>query len=439
MRVICVNFGGSGEAVASNDRALESRDGTRARVGYTKYSEYAPAPMKLARLVLSNYRGFEALDVTFDPRLTLLVGKNGSGKSSVLDAITTCAFRSTRLALGKPFGPGGVSMSDVRGGATSANVISTWLVDGTAYTYEVERMSPRMDVGAANDENGRAIPIVTFRVDRARAPTAEVTDTSEPVPAWDDGYFETEVAFDRLVRWMRSEEDLENQERVSRRDLDFELPSLGAVRRACRSVLGPEYSDVRIDRSGGKTALTAEKGGARLTASQLSDGERNLLGLAANLARRLVPLAPAGSSPVDAEAVVLIDEVELHLHPSWQETILPRLLETFPHIQIVATTHSPSVLASIGSTTQVRVLDEGKAYTLRDPVTGRDANALLRDVFGARERPRDALELIELAGRALDAGALDDARVHTDTLEALCGPNDSEVVRLRLLLDFERA
>jgi DNA repair exonuclease SbcCD ATPase subunit len=103
--------------------------------------------MKLARLVLSNYRGFEALDVTFDPRLTLLVGKNGSGKSSVLDAITTCAFLSTSVALGKApsrhDGPGDIPMSDVRGGARSANVISTWHVDGTAYTFEAERMTSR--------------------------------------------------------------------------------------------------------------------------------------------------------------------------------------------------------------------------------------------------------------------------------------------------------
>lgn len=398
--------------------------------------------MKLERLVLANYRGFEALDLTFDARLTLLVGKNGSGKSSVLDAITTCALVSTGLALqetpSRSDGPGDVSAADVREGATAAHVTSTWRVYGATYTFDIERMSRRMrTAGPGGDEVPLPIPVIAFRVDRARPPTADVPDATESLPAWDDGFFQTEVAFDRLVRWMRSEEDLENQERVTRRDLDFELPSLSAVRRACRSVLGPEYGDFRIERSGGNTVLTAQKGGVRLMASQLSDGERSLLGLAANLARRLVPLARAGSSPVDAEAIVLVDEVELHLHPSWQETILPRLLETFPHIQLVATTHSPSVLASIASTTQVRVLDGGKGYVLHDPVTGRDANALLRDVFGARERPGAALEVIGWASVALDEGDLEAARGHVDALEALCGPNDSEVVRLRLLLDFE--
>lgn len=399
--------------------------------------------MKLTRLVLSNYRGFEALDLTFDARLTLLVGKNGSGKSSVLDAITTSALLSTGISLGKTpsrsDGPADVSTADIRAGATSANVRSTWSVDGATYTFEVERTSPRMLSAGPGGETGRLVPLVAFRVDRARPPTADTSDTIEPVVAWDDGFFETDVGFDRLVRWMRSEEDLENQERVTRRDLDFELPSLGAVRRACRSVLGPEFGDVRIDRSSRKTALTTQKGAVRLMASQLSDGERSLLGLAANLARRLVPLTKTGSGPVDAEAIVLVDEVELHLHPTWQETVLPRLLKTFPNIQVVATTHSPSVLASVDSTTQVRVLEGGRAYPLRDPVTGRDANALLRDVFGARERPRAALEIIELAGKALDTGALAEARLHTDRLEALCGPNDNEVVRLRLLLDFESA
>ncbi|CAN1599767.1 AAA family ATPase [Pseudomonas mediterranea] len=109
-----------------------------------------------------------------------------------------------------------------------------------------------------------------------------------------------------------------------------------------------------------------------LKVSQLSDGIRNIVALAADIAYRCVKLNPhlGISAPRKSSGVVLIDEVDMHLHPAWQQTVVPDLLDAFPHIQFVMTTHSPQVISSVHAHC-IRVLqtvtDEGgRQITVND-------------------------------------------------------------------------
>jgi predicted ATP-binding protein involved in virulence len=86
--------------------------------------------------------------------------------------------------------------------------------------------------------------------------------------------------------------------------------------------------------------------------------------------------------------VALIDEVELHLHPSWQQTVLPTLMEIFPNTQFIVTTHSPQVLTSIPAR-HIHILSDGKAYTVNEQTQGAEASRLLKDVFGVEPRPKE--------------------------------------------------
>jgi predicted ATP-binding protein involved in virulence len=90
-----------------------------------------------------------------------------------------------------------------------------------------------------------------------------------------------------------------------------------------------------------------EKAGDRLSFDQLSTGEQTIIALVGDLARRLVMANPELNNPLEGDGVVLIDEIDLHLHPSWQKKILPLLSKTFPNCQFIVTTHSPLVLSRL--------------------------------------------------------------------------------------------
>lgn len=82
--------------------------------------------------------------------------------------------------------------------------------------------------------------------------------------------------------------------------------------------------------------------------SRLSDGVKAMLSLTADIAYRCVQLNPHLTSPTEeTNGIVLIDEIDLHLHPKWQQTVLSDLQKTFPSIQFIVTTHSPQVLSTV--------------------------------------------------------------------------------------------
>ena len=112
--------------------------------------------------------------------------------------------------------------------------------------------------------------------------------------------------------------------------------------------------------------MKVEKNGINLDVSQLSDGEKCTMTLFGDLARRLCIANPRLDDPLKGDGVVLIDEIELHMHPSWQRMVLPKLQETFPNIQFIITTHSPIVLSEVDDRFNVYYLqsDEKRCYRI---------------------------------------------------------------------------
>lgn len=84
-----------------------------------------------------------------------------------------------------------------------------------------------------------------------------------------------------------------------------------------------------------------------LTAGQLSSGFRTMLAVAMDLARRMAALNPHMENPTESPGVVLIDEIDLHLHPRWQQLVIKGLVEAFPNVQFIMSTHSPQVLTTL--------------------------------------------------------------------------------------------
>lgn len=206
-------------------------------------------------------------------------------------------------------------------------------------------------------------------------------------------------------------------------------PQLEAVQRAAAACL-PGAKNLYFSLNT-RSVLVDLEDGRTLPFHLMSDGYRNLVALAADLAWRCVQLNPhhGADAPLHARGIVLIDEVDLHLHPHWQRRVIGDLRKTFPGVQFVATTHSPQVL-STADDSWVRLLVAGeKQPRLVSHVKGKDTNALLEDIFGEPPRPQEMQDALDRLAALIDEGKLVEARDLLNVLRGQLGEDDANIVR----------
>ena len=160
-----------------------------------------------------------------------------------------------------------------------------------------------------------------------------------------DKAIENRLDFDQLFTWLRNREDLENQIKVSTQS-DFYDKGLECVKKAMFAMLDGFSKSIRIERK--TMTLEIEKNGSVMDFNCLSDGEKCTMALFGDIARRLVIANPSLDNPLEGTGVVSIDEIDLHMHSSWQRKILGCLREIFPNLQFLITTHSVQVLGEAG-------------------------------------------------------------------------------------------
>jgi predicted ATP-binding protein involved in virulence len=146
--------------------------------------------------------------------------------------------------------------------------------------------------------------------------------------------------------WFYNKENEELRKQKEKQSFQYKLPELEAVRKAITTVF-PEISNPHIMVNPLKFAVKYH--GELLDIAQLSDGYKTLLSLVIDLASRMAMANPQLEDPLAAEAIVMIDEIDLHLHPEWQSRVIGDLLRTFPGTQFIVTTHSPYILESINT------------------------------------------------------------------------------------------
>lgn len=421
----------------------------------------------LDKLRLVDFGGFEDTTLTFHPRVTVLIGRNGSGKSTVVTALrvtlssmlrATGWFEPVKTPLIERKGPFWFPQDmDIRG--TEAALALEVQIDGTTSRWVFERgeapleWAEQADVevaeGASNLTAAANVLLCTASprwadaseqnaVPRANAPTAAFTFI-DSIPGRGTGLH-------WLMFWLRREENLENEIRL-RDDPNHRRPQLQAVRQALTKFLNAlgeaHYSDPRISRvdpSGEPWSdatdgrLVVDKDGETLAIEQLSDGEQLALLTVMDLARRLVMADPKRAKPLSGPGLVIIDEIELHLHPGWQRRILPALLETFEGLQFVVTTHSPQVVGSVEAEC-VRVLDRFQVFAA-SATLGRDSNSLLEDVFHVEERDPGFVAELDRIAQLIDDEDLEAAKEGIEQLSERLTDTDPGVAHLREMLTF---
>ena len=361
--------------------------------------------MKLASVEIENFRVIEKLTLALDPRLTVLHGPNAHGKTSVLGAIAAGLGAVPHLLAGV-FERGFLD-TDLRVGALDLRVALT-TVDGISWSGTVTRGQPargytsalkhKADEIFSDCNEGRPVefPIVAFYdTDRVIFDLTERwSDFKKEFTRYDafDGALSSRTNFQGIFEWFYFKENEELREQRERRDFGFRLRDLSSVRRAISSMLG-DVSELHMEMEPPRFMVTIETGGKseKLALDQLSGGYRAVLALAADLAWRMAQGNPHLDNPLESEAIVLIDEVDLHLHPGWQQRILVDLRRTFPYTQFIVSTHSPQVLTTVRPEHIVELYrEEDGTVVAGSPASatyGAEAGDVLSSVMGTNQRP----------------------------------------------------
>lgn len=466
--------------------------------------------MKLKSLGLTNFRGFDRLDIEFDDCMTVFAGVNGVGKSTILHAIAT-AYSHTlpeiTVSREKPFA---VLDSDIQQGKTSyiiemesgglgAASLTTFLSKESLDRGEKLALGDRqsqmkktlalMEKGSsdyknlkneitwidkrlegnfekrlnwlltdAHDSEARlkqhlkssqtqalVVYYSTHRLLSRLPPKLQGALPFKQAAAFSKSLTQLEISLNEFAKWHRAM----GSSRVIRRDSQHGSRILTLLQQAISGLVPqvkefwfheanpPRYS-VMKDATIGEQ-VNSEKTGKQLFLEQLSDGERGLIALVFDLTRRLAIANPDSDDPIaEGVALVLIDEIELHLHPKWQRDVLQRLCDIFKACQFVVTTHSPLVLGEVPARcVRFLELEDGKVgVTVPTEAYGMDANRILQEFMGAPARNRKVDDELKALFELIDQERFDEARAAIEALEQTLGEEEPELTRASSLIRF---
>lgn len=434
--------------------------------------------MYLEKLKLHNFRCYEKLEIDFNRQLTVLVGKNGSGKTTVLEAIA--------IALGTWFV--GFNIVNAKGINKRTDPLRKAYQIGatddvqTQFPVEIEawgKIEESKDqilhwkrelytpTGTMTTKDAKEI--VEYAAEYQKAISEGRTDIYLPMVAyygtgrlWDyhrqkrtdvfkvssrtngyidclDGTANVKLMMDwfqimTINKYQRQEENLESNP---------ELDTVYLAMEKCLTNLSG-YSDVKIRYNMGTQELDVyyseqDKQRMRIPLNQLSDGYKGMISLVADIAYRMATLNPQLGTEVlsKGDGVVLIDEVDLHLHPAWQQKVIDNLMNIFPKVQFIVSTHAPAIISSV-KTDKLRILSNKEVCMTANQVYGKDVNSVMKEIMGVNDRPDQFVELFEKFYRLLSEKKYDDAGAVLDKLDEERGYHDPEIVKCRVKLKLER-
>ncbi|MEI8248476.1 MAG: AAA family ATPase [Lentisphaerota bacterium] len=320
--------------------------------------------MKILNISLHNFRRFNEVKFKFHPRFTVLIGDNGAGKTTVLDALSILLgtyFQGARIKTGQ----GAIKKDDarfistVKGNETFCEPQKEVFLSANAIIHN-ERVEWTRDIG---DRGGRAKNLVNIgssdreKISRGESPDLPILlyygsgrlwdvhrdiDTENPGSQLDAYRFCLDPKSDQKAfeKWFKKRTYAKLQK-------NQELPSLDVVKNAVLACI-PEAKKFYHDIDKNQIMISLENEGI-IPFNCLSDGYRNMVSMVADIAYRASQLNPhlEGDAARRTSGVVLIDEIDLHLHPKWQREVVGDLQKAFPQIQFIATTHSPFIIQSL--------------------------------------------------------------------------------------------
>lgn len=435
--------------------------------------------MKLESIKIENYRCFENLTVQLEKDVTVFVGENGAGKSTILDAI---AFPLFDIAANNGEGKNAKARekNKVRIDENDIYMLSSnqvwfrgllqWSAIATDFynsqdikaSYDninwgtfIELSHPKpfryasiqypnkmedyflalwREIKQRPNENIPLPAIAYYRAERKFLPPPPITNIPTKTYHREDAYDGCLAAggsYDAASAWFFLYENYELRKRAE--DPNFRDPILNIIRQSIISAFD-DIDDIGFDDLPPNLKVTIA--GKKLVISQLSDGYRVLIGLIIDFARRMAIANPNSSKPLEEPGILLIDEIELHLHPSWQQTIIPQLRAAFPNTQIIAATHSDQVLTTVEGRC-IRIMKDGKLFSAPRSTYGADSQRVAQDVLGVANRPPNNIIVNEINHlyELINADQLDQAKSIIEDLKQKEYEDDPAVLDAEITVD----
>lgn len=409
--------------------------------------------LKINELYLDNYRAFEDFTITFDKQLTVLIATNGKGKTAILDAVAV-AFgtfvNATGLANGVTFHREDVRRFKARD--TDSNEMeekypltlkANGYIDNNDMEWIREFKKPNSSLTTKDTkelvEYGEKIrnlvshgeeinlPLISYygtgrlwaqkrtTINKKKSETSRLSGYIDCLDSL-SSYKSFKFWYEYICK-SEFEIKIEALEKEYKILPDNEFTNIRAsLQEAVNQVIQQHsgWEDI-VYKQQAESIIMKHSQHGELLVSQLSDGIRSMIGLVADIAYRAIKLNPhLKNAPKETSGIVLIDEIDMHLHPKWQQTVLTDLIKAFPKMQFIVTTHSPQVLTTV-KREQIRVLKENEVITPSSHSFGEDSSVLLAEIMDISSFP--PLEIVDK--REEYQGLVEDRDYNTSDAQSL--------------------
>ncbi|MDV5141470.1 AAA family ATPase [Chimaeribacter arupi] len=441
--------------------------------------------MKLSKIEIHNFRCFSSLTLCLHPQLTVLVAQNGAGKTTLLDAVRIAVWPYVKaFDLGSQAGKSvPIEIDDVRrikmpeGNMESVppacvKAEGCWGDEKLSWTQTREKITPRsntlsdtgvkhvMNIGTRLQKTIRertgeeVLPVIVYLGSGRLWSQGRLTEKSR-LKDNDDMYSRfwayrdclTAVSsYKQFEQWYTWVCESELEQLVKPELSGNSNPRFSDARQAVANAVNQliteqtQWRDITYSVQHQRKIVLTHPDHGTLPLELLSDGLRNAIVMVADIAFRCVRLNPqlGSAAPLKTPGIVMIDEVDMFLHPAWQQTIVQSLQQAFPAIQFILTTHSPQVISTVASDS-IRILDNGQIYDGPQGTQGAESRRILERVFQTPGRPPKEANTQMLARylQLVDAeqGESEEARALRARLDAVFGNEEPELTRADIQID----
>ena len=417
--------------------------------------------MQIKEIEIHNFRGIRRQTIELSPNINVFVGVNGAGKSTVLDAIAISL--SWLVARIQKADTQGMSIPDesIKNGTDYASIQlkvkeihQSYMWSNVEYRlgYPANKTNSMQELNKLayhfqkQYKEKRQLPmIVYYPINRVAKGIVDIKG-SESISQLDlyDNALGTKANFQAFFEWFRLQDDIINEEwknlvtKVPYYDMIQSSINQGQELKIVTKTIEkfiPEYSNLRVTRIPTPHMLV-EKNAETISLNQLSDGEKNMIAMIGDIARRLSMANPTMDNPLEGDGIVMIDEVDLHLHPSWQRLIVSKLVEVFPNTQFIVTTHSAQILSHVKAESIFLLQQNQDNIDIIKPTEsyGRSSDRQLEDILGVEARPAEIKDELHQLFKLIQEQKLDEARRLMAKLEDVIEGREPELIKANVLI-----